>query len=53
MWEAMDAMRSYLARKCKGVFGEHVYELGPPDAIAAERAKFLRYQDYFDVPDEV
>jgi hypothetical protein len=49
----MDAMRSYLANKPKGAFGEHVYEPGPPEAIAAERAKFRRYQDYFDVPDEV
>jgi hypothetical protein len=50
---AMDAMRGYLARKPKGVFGEHVYEAGPSEAVAAERARFRRYQDYFGVPDEV
>ena len=50
---AMDAMRAYLARKPKGAFGEHVYEAGPSEAIAAERAKFRRYQEYFDVPDEL
>ena len=50
---AMDAMRRYLARKQKGVFGEHLYEPGPPEAIAAERARFRRYQEYFEVPDEL
>jgi hypothetical protein len=50
---AMDAMRRYLANKPKGAFGEHVYEPGPPGAIAAERARFRRYQEYFGVPGEV
>ena len=50
---AMDAMRAYLASKPQGVFGEHLYEPGAPEEIAAERAKFRRYQDYFEVPDEL
>ena len=50
--EAMDAMRRYLAAKPKGVFGAHVYEPGPREAIAVLRDRFRRYQEYFGVPDE-
>ena len=49
---AMDAMLGYLARKPKGVFGAHEYDPGPPAEIAAERARFHRYQERFGVPDE-
>ena len=49
---AMDAMRGYLAAKPKGKFGQHVYEAGSREAIAAERGRFRGYQEYFGVPDE-
>jgi hypothetical protein len=51
--EAERRILGYLARKPKGVFGAHHYATGGDEAVRAERALFKRYQDYFDVPNEV
>jgi hypothetical protein len=50
---AATAMRDYLAHKPQGKFGVHRYEVGQREQIARERAHYQRYQDYFDVPNEV
>jgi hypothetical protein len=51
--EAERRIVDYLARKPKGVFGAHHYQTGDDRAVRSERALFKRYQDYFDVPNEV
>ncbi|GAB5453438.1 MAG: sulfotransferase [Halioglobus sp.] len=48
---ARAAMLAYLAEKPRGKFGAHSYVVD--EARAAERALFRRYQDAYDVPDEV
>ncbi len=47
------AMQGYISAKPKGKHGEHDYETGGEAAIAAEREKFRRFQEYFGVPSEV
>jgi hypothetical protein len=51
--EAARAIKATIARKPKDAFGEHHYDTGGEALIAAERAKFRRFQDYFGIPDEV
>ena len=51
--EAERAMLDYIASKPKGKFGEHEYEMGERSAMADEREKFRRFQDYFGIQDEV
>jgi len=51
--EAVRAMKAYIASKPKDKFGEHHYETGSEDIVAAEREKFRRFQAYFELPDEV
>ena len=51
--EAAAAMQAYLARKPKGAFGEHDYDAGGEAIVAAERARFRAFQDYFGVPSEI
>jgi hypothetical protein len=51
--EALQAMQAYITQKPKGKFGEHGYERGTEDVIAAERAKFQRFQEYFGIQSEV
>lgn len=45
-------MLQYIESKPKGKFGEHEYDTGEPSAIAGEREKFRRFQEYFSVQDE-
>ena len=49
----MRAIKAYIAAKPKDKFGEHHYDTGGEALIAAERAKFRRFQDYFGIPDEL
>jgi len=51
--EAVRAIKAYIAHKPKDKFGEHHYDTGGEVQIAAERAKFRRFQDYFGIPDEL
>jgi hypothetical protein len=51
--EAASAMKAYIAAKPKDKFGEHDYETGSDDMLAAERRKFRRFQEYFAIADEV
>jgi len=44
-------MLGYLAHKPKGKFGKHSYEV--TDSKAKERPFFKRYQEHYNVPDEV
>lgn len=47
------AMLDYVARKPKDKFGKHDYALGDPETIAATRAAFRPFQEYFGVASEV
>ena len=47
------AMLDYVAHKPKDKFGKHDYEMGDPETIAATRAAFRPFQDYFGVASEV
>ena len=47
------AVQKYLADKPQGKFGVHRYAVGEREQIEQERQLFLRYQKYFDVPDEI
>ena len=49
---AREAMDAYLARKPQGKFGKHQYSLGEQQENARKRQLYLRYQTYFNVPDE-
>ncbi len=51
--EGLAAMQRYIARKPKGRFGEHDYGTGREALIAAERAKFRRFQEHFGIASEV
>jgi hypothetical protein len=51
--QGRQAVSDYLAHKPKGKFGQNVYSVGDPEAIALERAIFARYQAFHKVPDEV
>jgi hypothetical protein len=51
--EGLRAMKAYIADKPKDKFGEHHYDTGSEDLIAAERRKFRRFQEYFAIPDEL
>lgn len=46
-----ERMRAYLAAKPRGKFGAHRYTVS--DEEIAERRYFRRYQQHYDVPDEV
>ena len=48
---ARERMLKYLAAKPKGKFGAHSYEID--EGKAKERALFKRYQDLYQVPDEM
>ena len=47
------AMVDYLASRPKDKFGKHEYDLGDAAAIAAARAAFRPFQEYFGVASEV
>jgi len=47
------AIRRYLENKPKGKHGKFEYNRSQAEQIAAERAQFQAYQDYFAVPNEV
>lgn len=49
--EVRARMARYLAAKPRGKLGVHQYAVAAP--TAAERARFRRYQDAYDVPDEI
>jgi hypothetical protein len=49
--EARARMMEYLASKPKGKFGKHDYRVD--EARSKERALFRRYQELYDVPDEM
>jgi hypothetical protein len=51
--EAEQRMRDYIAGKPQGKFGKHHYDVGEQEQIAQARRHFQKYQDYFDVPNEV
>jgi hypothetical protein len=51
--EAERAMRDYLAARPQEKFGKHQYESSPAAVIAEERRVYQRYQQYFDVPNEI
>ena len=51
--DTADAIRRYLANKPQGKHGKFAYDRAQAEQIAAERAQFRGYQDYFGVPDEV
>ena len=50
---ALAAMQDYLRAKPQGKFGRHRYSIGEQEENARKRRLFQRYQDYFQVPDEV
>jgi len=47
------AMLHYIANKPKDKFGKHDYAMGAPETIAATRAAFRPFQEYFGVTSEV
>jgi hypothetical protein len=49
--EAGDRMLAYLASKPQGKFGQHRYQVD--DSRSADRALFSRYQQAYQVPDEL
>lgn len=49
--DAEQKMLDYLAKKPKGKFGAHSYQVD--EQRSKERALFLRYQTHYGVPDEV
>jgi hypothetical protein len=51
--DAEQRMREYIAGKPQGKFGKHHYEVGEQEQITQARRHFQKYQDYFDVPNEV
>jgi hypothetical protein len=51
--EAARRMRAYLEAKPKGKHGKFEYESLDPEQMAAERAQFRDYQEYFSVPNEI
>lgn len=50
---ALEAMQDYLQAKPQGKFGRHQYSIGEREENARKRLLFRRYQNYFQVPDEV
>jgi hypothetical protein len=50
---ARKAMQDYLAQKPRGKFGKHRYSVGAAQENARKRALFQRYQQAFDIPDEI
>lgn len=51
--DALAAMHAYLEHKPKGKFGVHRYKVGEKEEIARQRVIYKRYQEHFNVPDEV
>ena len=51
--EALTAMSAHLARKPQGGQGKHEYQRADAAVITEERARYRRYQEYFEVPNEV
>ncbi len=50
---AFERMRRYLEAKPQGVHGKHAYQHASAAVIAEERRKYQRYQEYFNVPNEI
>jgi hypothetical protein len=50
--DGLKAMQAYLDDHPRSARAAHQYDLGASATIAAERAAFRRYQDYFNVPSE-
>ncbi|MNR17002.1 hypothetical protein D3C85_1336380 [compost metagenome] len=46
-------LQDYLHGKPQGKFGKHNYSVGERKQIANSRAHFQRYQQYYNIPDEV
>lgn len=51
--KSRQAMQHYLEQKPRGKFGRHEYFAGDPAEIAASRQRFKRYQDFYQVADEI
>lgn len=51
--QALANIRGYIAHKPRHKFGVHRYDVGSAAEVARQRALFRRYQERFDVPDEV
>lgn len=51
--EARRSMLDYIAQKPKDKFGRHEYDVGDPETIAAARAAFRPFQEYFGVRNEL
>lgn len=51
--ETVERMSRYLSIKHKDKFGKHRYEKASEDVVVEERPLYRRYQEYFDVPDEI
>jgi hypothetical protein len=51
--EAFERMDAYLRSKPQGAHGKHDYQRADASIIAEERRKYRRYQEYFNVPNEI
>jgi hypothetical protein len=51
--QSAQRIRDYLAAKPQGKFGKHAYSVAEAEEAAERRTLFRRYQDYFDVPNEI
>jgi len=50
---AANRIRDYLAYKPKDKFGRHNYQPMAPDQVRQNRPYFRRYQETYNVPDEI
>ena len=46
-------MLDYVSNKPKDKFGKHEYDMGDAETIAAARAAFRPFQEYFGVASEI
>lgn len=51
--QARQAVADYLAHKPQGKFGQNIYRVGEEQQIAHERRIFARYQQFYNVPEEI
>jgi hypothetical protein len=51
--EIAELMRAYLAERPQEQFGKHRYNLSSKAVVAEERKVYARYQNYFNVPNEI
>ena len=50
---ARDAMSQYMQDNPRSSRPKHEYKLGDAEQIKAEREAYRRYQEYFNVPNEI